>query len=325
MPLRNKDRKGTKMKKTVKILLLTAAVYLIVCVAVTGLDYMKYMKTRTETSLDTDLVYGVYSEEETAEDLSLDSVLLYHFPAPGGKRTKCVIYLPGGSYTSCNPYDVCVPAAAEAAEMGYSAFVLTYRVGEYAGDLAPAEDVANGIRYIFDHAEELNVDPEGYMLTGFSAGGHLAGLFASEAGYKTYDVPKPGAVGLAYPLINVTEGFFENWNAVSDFVNSHLRNNCIRIMLGKEASGDDAAVLDIMSLVTPDYPPTFLVQGDKDFLVRSKGNADLMAKALEENAVPCEYRLYHGLTHGFGIGTGTEAEGWNRDAILFWTDLIAQD
>ena len=28
--------------------------------------------------------------------------------------------------------------------------------------------------------------------------------------------------------------------------------------------------------------------------------------------------LYNALGHGFGLGTGTEAEGWISDAIRFW-------
>ena len=31
-----------------------------------------------------------------------------------------------------------------------------------------------------------------------------------------------------------------------------------------------------------------------------------------------EYRKYKILGHGFGLGTGTSAEGWVADAIQFW-------
>jgi hypothetical protein len=32
------------------------------------------------------------------------------------------------------------------------------------------------------------------------------------------------------------------------------------------------------------------------------------------------YHEYPGLEHGFGLGTGTSAEGWITDAIRFWTE-----
>ena len=34
--------------------------------------------------------------------------------------------------------------------------------------------------------------------------------------------------------------------------------------------------------------------------------------------IPTEFHVYDGLGHGFGIGTGTAAEGWVDDAIVFW-------
>ena len=309
------------MKKTLTALLIAILGYLLVCTAVTGLDYLDYLKTRKETELDTKFIYRVYSKEEIAKDPSLEAVRLYFFPAQTESRNKCVVYLPGGSYTSCNPYDVCVPAAAEAAEMKVNAFVLTYRVGDYTEDFMPVKDVAAGIRYLFDHAEALNIDMDGYMLTGFSAGGHLAGLFGSEElGYARYDVPKPGAIGLAYPLVNASKGFFESWNLVSDFINHHLRNNAVTIMLGEDPTEEEKASIDIQNCVTPAYPKVFMVQGEEDFLVRCEDNSKLLAKALRENGVLYDYRLYSGLTHGFGIGTGTKAEGWNRAALRFWQE-----
>lgn len=36
--------------------------------------------------------------------------------------------------------------------------------------------------------------------------------------------------------------------------------------------------------------------------------------------IPTEFHVYEGLGHGFGIGTGTVAEGWVTDAIEFWKE-----
>ena len=35
-------------------------------------------------------------------------------------------------------------------------------------------------------------------------------------------------------------------------------------------------------------------------------------------AADTEFHVYPGLSHGFGIGTGTVAEGWLNDAVAFW-------
>lgn len=42
--------------------------------------------------------------------------------------------------------------------------------------------------------------------------------------------------------------------------------------------------------------------------------------AMEALGIPTEFHVYKGLGHGFGIGTGTVAEGWVADAIAFWEE-----
>ena len=66
-----------------------------------------------------------------------------------------------------------------------------------------------------------------------------------------------------------------------------------------------------------DEPPTFVCVGESD------GIADYRVMkrridALSTMGVPTECHSYPGLGHGFGLGTGTVAEGWIDDAIAFW-------
>lgn len=39
---------------------------------------------------------------------------------------------------------------------------------------------------------------------------------------------------------------------------------------------------------------------------------------LQALGTPTEFHAYPGLGHGFGLGTGTAAEGWIDDATAFW-------
>ena len=41
-------------------------------------------------------------------------------------------------------------------------------------------------------------------------------------------------------------------------------------------------------------------------------------QALEAMGVSTEFHVYPGLGHGFGLGTGTAAEGWFDLAVHFW-------
>lgn len=41
-------------------------------------------------------------------------------------------------------------------------------------------------------------------------------------------------------------------------------------------------------------------------------------QSLSQLGIPTEFHSYSGLPHGFGLGTGTVAEGWIDDAVSFW-------
>lgn len=41
---------------------------------------------------------------------------------------------------------------------------------------------------------------------------------------------------------------------------------------------------------------------------------------LSSYGIPTEFHSYKGLPHGFGLGTGTAAEGWINDAVDFWKE-----
>ena len=41
-------------------------------------------------------------------------------------------------------------------------------------------------------------------------------------------------------------------------------------------------------------------------------------ESLSALGIPTEFHSYSGLPHGFGLGTGTVAEGWLNDAVRFW-------
>ena len=41
-------------------------------------------------------------------------------------------------------------------------------------------------------------------------------------------------------------------------------------------------------------------------------------EALDAMDVHTEFHVYEGLGNGFGLGTGTVAEGWFEPAVKFW-------
>ncbi len=63
--------------------------------------------------------------------------------------------------------------------------------------------------------------------------------------------------------------------------------------------------------------PTYACVGSSDGIASwrtMKARLDGMASL----GIPTEFRVYEGLPHGFGLGTGTVTEGWINDAVKFW-------
>lgn len=64
-------------------------------------------------------------------------------------------------------------------------------------------------------------------------------------------------------------------------------------------------------------PPTYACVGDRDGIADwrvMKNRSD----RLRHLGIPSECHVFHGLGHGFGLGTGTIAQGWIEQAIHFW-------
>lgn len=63
--------------------------------------------------------------------------------------------------------------------------------------------------------------------------------------------------------------------------------------------------------------PTYACVGTSDGIA-SWRTMQSRLQALQNLGIPTEFHSYAGLSHGFGLGTGTVAEGWIDDAINFW-------
>ncbi|MBK6864426.1 MAG: alpha/beta hydrolase [Ideonella sp.] len=75
------------------------------------------------------------------------------------------------------------------------------------------------------------------------------------------------------------------------------------------------------SSYTPNEPPTFVVVGDQDGIAPPVVMERRVA-ALRLQGARVEFHRYEGLGHGFGLGTGTSAEGWVEEAVRFWAEVI---
>ncbi|WP_303147234.1 alpha/beta hydrolase [uncultured Cloacibacillus sp.] len=72
---------------------------------------------------------------------------------------------------------------------------------------------------------------------------------------------------------------------------------------------------------TRNDPPTYACVGEDDGIAPWRA-MERRIEALRACGVETEFHHYAGLSHGFGLGTGTIAEGWINDAAAFWQKQI---
>lgn len=214
------------------------------------------------------IFYDIYTAEEKAADPAKEDTGLFFFKGTPGE--KFAICNAGGAFAYVGAMQDSFPHALELSKKGYNAFALIYRPGAQTA----CEDLARAIRFIFDHADELEVDTDCYSLWGGSAGARMAawlGTYGPEA-FGGGDLPRPGAVIMQYTGLS-------------------------------EYSESD--------------PPTYACVGDQDGIANWRV-MQARLEAMQQAGIDTEFHVYSGLGHGFGLGTGTSAEGWINDAVSFW-------
>jgi acetyl esterase/lipase len=70
-----------------------------------------------------------------------------------------------------------------------------------------------------------------------------------------------------------------------------------------------------------EFPPTFITVAANDWIANIS-TVETRVENLKNAGVEVEYRRYQSAGHGFGLGTGTDAEGWVDLAVQFWQKHI---
>lgn len=148
------------------------------------------------------------------------------------------------------------------AARGYAVWAISYRHAPRYRFPAQIEDVRSALRFIRDYASEYDTDPNRVALLGRSAGGHLAML----AGYESSDLPIRAVVSY-YSPIDLAKGYYDPPSP--DPIN-------VRAVLKTFIGGDPQQFPEQykqaspIHVVQPNLPPSLLVYGGQDHLVKVK-------------------------------------------------------
>jgi acetyl esterase/lipase len=163
-------------------------------------EIVNYLKTKVEAGEQ--IFYDIYTDEEKAADPAKKNTGLFFFRGNPGE--KFAIVNAGGAFAYVGAMHDSFPHALELSKKGYNAFALIYRPGAETA----AEDLARAIAFVFEHADELQVDTADYSLWGGSAGARMAAWLGSNgtAAYGEAEYPRPAAVILQYTGLSEVNG-----------------------------------------------------------------------------------------------------------------------
>jgi len=204
-----------------------------------------------------------------------------------------LIYIHGGGWTGGSKeggFNKVLPYL----EMGWNVVNVEYRLAKVSHAPAAVEDCLCALRWVGANAKRLNIDVNRIVVTGDSAGGHLAlttGMIPESAGL---DRECPGV-----PLPKVAA--IVDWYGISD-VNDllegpNLRNYAVEWLSSDPKRQEVAKRLSPLEYVRSGVPPTIMIHGDADPTVPYQHSIRLKA-ALDKAGVQNRLFTVPGGHHG---------------------------
>jgi acetyl esterase/lipase len=209
------------------------------------------------------------------------------------RNGKAIIVVPGGGYVRLAAMKEGHAAAQWLNDLGYTAFVLEYRVpNKREGAL---QDMQRGIKLIKSNAKKYRIDPNKVCAMGFSAGAHLVALAGMGDETQTYP-----------------------YQDKADSLSSRPHRMII-IYPGYLDGGPDRSLSPNLT-ANAQTVPTFIYQSMDD---NGAQNSFTLAQALRKAGASVELHMYPNGGHGYGMYPGTKAaelwpillEIWLRDFL----------
>jgi acetyl esterase/lipase len=240
------------------------------------------------------LVYG----REGGLDLKLD--VYRHRSAPTGCPTLLQIH--GGAWILGSKNEQGVPLMVHLASRGWVCVSADYRLSPRATFPDHVVDLKRALRWIRERGPEYGVDPDFVVVTGGSAGGHLAALVALtpnapeyQPGFETVETSVQGCVAF-YGVYDFTD---RNHVWRHDGLLRLLERRVLKVRFADAPEAFERA--SPLARIRPDAPPFFVIHGTHDTMV-PVGEARHFVDTFRRIArSPIVYAEIPGAQHAFEI------------------------
>lgn len=267
--------------------------------AQTGDAAAAFVRVATGYSLTPNVTY----HRAGGRDLTLD----VYRPRGASKPTPTLVHIHGGGWTNGSK-EASALTFLPYLEMGWSVVNVSYRLADAAHAPAAVEDCRCALRWVYRNAGQFNFDLGRIVVTGNSAGGHLAlttGMLPASAGL---DRQCPGDRRRAWTTGATSTAELEvaaivNWYGITDVHDLANRTpgtsgNFTEAWLGSRGDRDAVARrVSPTNYVRSDTPPILTIHGDADSIV-PYDHATRLHELLDEWGVPNRLLTIEGGGHG---------------------------
>ncbi|UJR22347.1 hypothetical protein I4U23_025409 [Adineta vaga] len=245
------------------------------------------------------------------DDTSL--TLDYYESCVSGKR-PCVVVIHGGSWVSGNSKQL-PELNSHLAQIGYHVVAINYRLAPKWQYPLAIEDATAALNYLRNHADELNIDIENFVLLGRSAGAQIALLSA----YKLKQLGIKGAINF-YGPVDMIWGYMTPTNPL--VLNSY---RTLERYLGGSYPDIPEKYRDSspIEFVTKHTVPTLHLHGALDSLVFDE-HARRLSNKLNEHDVPNYFLRLPWATHGFDYNLNGPGGQLSTYAIKYFLRVVIQ-
>jgi acetyl esterase/lipase len=215
------------------------------------------------------------------------------------KPLPTVMYIHGGGWFFGDRTGA-MPQLLPYLNKGWDVVNVEYRMSGQALAPAAVEDVRCALRWVTRNAAKFHFDPDRIIVTGHSAGGHLAlmaGMLKAEDGF---DDNCPAEEAFAEKPLKVAA--IVNWFGISDvadLLSGPDRRTYAIEWIGGQANGIEMAKrVSPLTYVRPGLPPIITIHGDADPTV-PYSNAVRLHQALDKAGAVNQLVTIPGGKHGF--------------------------